>query len=80
MLINQRVKISGGDLIIISFPRSMAWEQMKDFTRQVELWLLDNGLGDVRITSINGGENPLSLTVLSPTDAFEEVVLGAKNG
>lgn len=72
-----RLKISDGDLVLVSFPTGIykGSDPYKAISDSILTWVKNRGLNNVSITTICGPGTELTFQVLSVNDVFEQEVL-----
>ena len=75
-----RLKITDGDLLIVTCIAGSNHEFVDKINKSFHAWLKDKGLHNVEIIVAGGGKDQLDIKVLTVNDVFESEFLGGKNG
>lgn len=74
-----RLKISDGDLIVITMGGELTQSHMSIIREKFEQWIGERGLQECRVLVMSGvGEEGISIKVLSVNNIFEDEVLNKK--
>ena len=74
-----RLKISDGDLLIVSFPSNFTDKILGEFRQNLAGWLRSKGLDNVNAIIVTADTPSVTFQSLSVNDVFEDTFLKGKN-